>query len=182
MTIKGSVDSAILARIPIFQGLSDVQRQEVVALGDVKTLAPGDVLLEQGQTSQDLWIVLEGSCEVHKQLTSRPATAEPTLLAVLEPFSSIGEMSFFHPAPHSASVRAKTAAKLFRLPRSRFDELLGRNPGITSRLAANTIGNLAERMRRMDDWVVELLAHRPADPRIPEWNELRRRVFDGWKL
>jgi CRP-like cAMP-binding protein len=91
-------------------------------------------------------------------------------------------MSFFQPAPHSASVCAKTAAKLFRLPRARFDELLARDPAITSCLAANTISMLAERMRRMDDWVVELLAHKPADPRVPEWNELRRRVFDGWKL
>ena len=51
---------------------------------------------------------------------------------------------------------------------------MARHPAITSRLAANTIGSLAERMRHMDDWVVELLAHKPADPRVPEWNELRR--------
>ncbi len=180
--IQGPVDSEILARIPIFQGLSDVQRQEVVALGELKSLAPGDLLLQQGQTSRDLWVVLEGACEVLKQLAGRPASAEPTLLAVLEPYSSIGEMSFFHPAPHSASVRAKAASRLFRLPRGRFEDLVGRDPRITSQLAGNTIASLSERMRHMDDWVVELLAHKPADPRIPEWNELRRRVFDGWKL
>jgi len=182
LTIQGIVDGDILANIPIFHGLSDVQKHDVVALGELKNLAPGDMLLRQGQTSQDLWVLLEGSCEVLKQLTSRPATAEPTLLATLEPFASIGEMSFFHPAPHSASVCAKTAAKLFRLPRARFDEISARHPTITSCLAANTIGMLADRMRHMDDWVVELLAHKPADPRVPEWHELRRRVFDGWKL
>jgi len=182
LTIHGAVDSDILARIPIFAGLSEAQRQEVVALGEVKSLAPGDVLLRQGQTSQDLWVLLEGACEVHKQLTSRSATAEPTLLAVLEPYSSLGEMSFFSPAPHSASVCAKTAIKLFRLPRARFDELLKSAPAIASHIATNTIASLAERMRHMDDWVVELLAHKPPDPRIPEWNEMRRRVFDGWKL
>ncbi|MES1213554.1 MAG: cyclic nucleotide-binding domain-containing protein [Singulisphaera sp.] len=182
MTFDAAIDSTVLLHIPVFQGLSESQRQEVVRLGELKSLAPGDLLLRQGQTSQDLWVLLEGTCEVFKQLTSRPATAEPTLLAVLEPYSSIGEMSCFSPAPHSASVRAKSAARLFRLPRASFDDLMARNPAITSRLAANTIGSLAERMRHMDDWVVELLAHKPADPRIPEWSELRRRVFDGWKL
>lgn len=182
MTIHGIVASDILARIPIFAGLTEAQRQEVVALGELKTYAPGDTVIREGQTSQDLWVVLEGACEVLKQIASRPATPEPTLLAVLEPYSSLGEMSFFHPAPHSASVRAKTAAKLFRLPRGRFDELLKRAPAITSLLAANTIASLADRMRHMDEWVVELLAHKPPDPRIPEWNEMRRRVFDGWKL
>jgi CRP/FNR family transcriptional regulator, cyclic AMP receptor protein len=182
LTIYGSIDSGVLARIPIFEGLSEVQRQEVIALGEVIELAPGDMLLKQGETSQDLWVILEGSCEVLKQLPSRPATAEPTLLAVLEPYSSIGEMSFFRPAPHSASVRVKAAAKLFRLPRARFDELSANAPAITTRLAANTIASLAERMRHMDDWVVELLAHKPPDPRIPEWNQMRKRVFDGWKL
>ncbi len=182
MTIDATIDSTVLIHIPVFQGLSEAQRQEVVRLGELKTLAPGDILLRQGQTSQDLWVLLEGTCEVFKQLTSRPATAEPTLLAVLEPFSSLGEMSYFSPAPHSASVRAKSAVKLFRLPRAGFDDLMARHPAITSRLAANTISSLAERMRHMDDWVVELFAHKPADPRVPEWNELRRRVFDGWKL
>ena len=182
MTIQGIVDGQSLAHIPIFRGLSDAQKQQVVALGELKTLAPGDILLRQGQTSQDLWVLLEGECEVLKQLANRPATAEPTLLATLEPFASIGEMSFFHPAPHSASVRAKSSVKLFRLSRARFEELLSRDTAITSCLAANTITMLAERMRHMDDWVVELLAHKPADPRVPEWHELRRRVFDGWKL
>ncbi len=182
MTNEGTIDGDVLIHIPVFQGLTAAQRQEVVARGELKTLAPGEMLIRQGQTSQDLWVLLEGSCEVLKQLTSRPATAEPTLLAVLEPYSSIGEMSYFSPAPHSASVRAKSALKLFHLSRASFDDLMTRHPAITSRLAANTISGLAERMRHMDDWVVELLAHKPADPRKPEWSELRRRVFDGWKL
>ena len=176
------IDSTVLIHIPVFQGLSETQRQEVVRLGELKSLAPGDILLRQGQTSQDLWVLLEGTCEVFKQLMSRPATAEPTLLAVLEPFSSLGEMSYFSPAPHSASVRRQISGQVVPPARASFDDLMARHPAITSRLAANTISSLAERMRHMDDWVVELLAHKPADPRIPEWNELRRRVFDGWKL
>ena len=117
---------------------------------------------------------------------SRPATAEPTLLAVLEPYSSIGrEMFVFQPgASLSPACRRNLQAKLFRLPRAGFDDLMARNPVITSRTGRKQIGGLAERMRHMDDWVVELSqarrstrarVERTASPRVRRLEAVMRR-------
>ncbi|HEY2840712.1 MAG TPA: cyclic nucleotide-binding domain-containing protein [Pirellulales bacterium] len=177
-----TLDSALLASIPLFKGLTPEQRKLVADMTETVTFAPGDTLLTQGKTSPELWVLLSGTCEVFKELPGAKHGSAPTVLAVLEPYSIIGEVSFFHPAPHSASVRAKTAVKLARLCRARFDELSAQDPALALQLATNTIASLVDRFRRMDDWVVELLTRKAPDERVPEWGELRRRLFDGWKV
>ncbi len=62
----------------------------------------GEYVIRQGDQSRDLWIVLEGQCEVVRRLKpeENPANdGESLVLAALEPFQHFGEMSFFHPAP-----------------------------------------------------------------------------------
>ncbi len=46
----------------------------------------------------------------------------------------------------------------------------------------NTVASLADRLRRMDEWVDELVSRGQANQRVPEWNRLRATLFDGWKL
>jgi CRP-like cAMP-binding protein len=103
-------------------------------------------------------------------------------LAVLEPYSSFGEMSFFHSAEHSASVRARTAVRLLCLSRRRFDSLLDRQACAAFKLACNTVVGLSQRLRDMNQWVAELEGRKPAGKLGAEWSELRRKVFDGWQL
>jgi hypothetical protein len=34
----------------------------------------------------------------------------------------------------------------------------------------------------MDEWIGELMAHRPATECEPEWNKFRERLFGEWNL
>ena len=63
-----------------------------------------------------------------------------------------GEMSFFNPAPHSASVRAVTGVEVFRLARDKYDMLLRVGSLAAYKLALNTVAVLSDRLRRMDEW------------------------------
>lgn len=191
-----TIDLEILKRIPIFQGFTDAECRQLADLSTITEFQPSDIVVHQGQTSQDLWIVLEGCCEVIKQLDGKKsgaegkkldtdgkkAKAEPLELAVLEPYSSFGEMSFFHPAEHSASVRAKTAVRLLCLPRRRFDALVERHASAACKLACNTVVGLSQRMRAMNEWVADLEGRKPTGKIGAEWSELRKKVFDGWQL
>jgi CRP-like cAMP-binding protein len=175
------ISTEIFKKIPIFRGFSPAEWQRLLEVAEVGQFAPGEVILTQGQRSQRLCVLLEGSCEVYHTLAGENAS-EPTTLATLEPFANFGEMSFFHPAPHSASVRAKTAVKLLVMERTNYDELCKEQASAACKLAMNTVESLAERLRRMDDWVDELVRRGQANQRIPEWNRLRATLFDGWKL
>lgn len=179
--IADLVSSSVFKKIPIFRDFSPGEWQRVLAIATVEDFQPGDTILRQGEQSQELWVLLEGSCEVFHHLAESNAS-EPTTLATLEPFSNFGEMSFFHPAPHSATVRAKTAVKLLSIERSKYDALCNQESSAACKLALNTVASLAERLRRMDEWVDELVHRGQANQRIPEWNRLRATLFDGWKL
>ena len=168
-----------LEQIPLFGALSKSECTQLMEISTSRTFQPGENVLEQGRQSQELWVLLEGKCEVFKS----PEGGRPGFtLATLEPFSSFGEMSFFHSAPHSASVRAATRVKLLCIRRERFDELTSREPAVAYKLAVNTVGSLAERMRRMDQWVGELLSKGIADQRPSEWSQLRDKLFESWTL
>lgn len=168
-----------LEQIPLFHGLTAAECSQLMEIAVSRTFQPGEVVLQQGGKSQELWVLLEGTCEVFKEAEGgRPAF----VLATLEPFSNFGEMSFFHAAPHSASVRASSRVKLLCIGRGRFDELSRREPVLAYKLASNTVGGLADRLRRMDQWVGDLLSKDAAEQRPSEWSQLRDKLFESWTL
>ncbi len=172
----------IVQKIPMFRGLSEEEARHVAQIGGIAEYAPQETVIAQGAQSQRLWVVLEGKCEVWHELNGQHAKAEPIMLATLEPYNNFGEMSFFHPAPHSASVRAQTQVKTLYIDRAKYDRLLAEEPGCCSKLAMNTVASLADRLRRMDEWVDELVSKSAVSQRVPEWNRLRATLFDGWTL
>ena len=96
----------VLQKIPIFRNFNETECHQIADIASVEHYAAGEIILKQGDASQDLWVVLDGNCEVVKFKEDGHAPRRSLTLAVLEPYSHFGEMSFFHPAPHSANVRA----------------------------------------------------------------------------
>ena len=168
--------------IPLFNGFTPSERQQVAEIAKVTKFQPGEVVVEQGARSQELWVLLDGTCEVTRQVHASNGDQAPIVLATLEPYSAFGEMSFFHAAPHSASVKAKSRVQLICVDRARFDELIRHEPTVAYKLALNVIHSLAERMRRMDEWVEELIAEQNQGPEVPELARLREKLFDSWQL
>lgn len=166
---------------PLFANLTDDEREQIAAIAQLVSYAPGEVVLRQGKSSQNLWIVLEGECEVFRSV-DRDGTTEDVLLATIKPADCFGEMSFFHAAPHSASVRAKTAVQLLRIAREDFDHLIRNGNCAAYKIAYNALERLAERLRRMDDWVAQLLADSGRKNRSREWYRFREAMLGEWSV
>lgn len=181
MTMTG-VDVDVLAKLPIFEGLTADECLQLAEIAAPANFRAGETIIEQGTSSQVLWLVLEGTCEVVMRFSVNSVPHAPTVLAELGPESNFGEMSFFHRAPHSASVVAKTNVKLLRIEREKFDALIPLEGNAACKVALNTIETLADRLRRMGQWVAELTTEKPPHRKEPEWNQLRAKMFDGWKL
>jgi CRP/FNR family transcriptional regulator, cyclic AMP receptor protein len=181
--IDQSVSAAMLERIPLFRNFNETERRQIADISQIRHFAPGDIVVWQGKTNQVLWVLLEGKCEVVKHLDDSPQGS--MVLAVLEPYNQFGEMSFFSPAPHSANVRAKTAVVALGLDRRDYDDLIRQGIWAAYKLSHNTVEALADRLRRMDQWVADLSSHSPASPagsRVPEWSSFREKLFNGWNL
>lgn len=169
-----------LEKIPAFRGLNAGECHQLLEISREKTFQPGEKVLVQGKSSQHLWIVMEGQCQVVRELPDGAAV----VLAELAPQQLFGEMSFFSPAPHSANVVAKTAVKLLSIARADYDDLIRDSVPAAYKLAYNIVEGVAAKLRRMDERTAELAGHdKEADrDRQAEWNRFRAKLFDGWNL
>lgn len=168
----------LLYRIPLFDRLNETERKQLAHAAQVLDFVAGEQIVDEGGDSQKLWIVLEGQVRVVKRVRGGVPDKQPIELAVLGPCQHFGEMSFFHRSPHSAAVVALTDVRLMCLSRAEFDELIEEGACAPFKLAYNALSSVAERLRRMDEWVSELVERDGSDKQVAEWESLRRKLFE----
>jgi len=171
-----SVEAA-LDQCALFRGMTPAERQELYGLLETFRFSAPEKILTEGEAFQNLWVLVEGRCRVYK--TAR--NGDQKELGVIEPFGVFGEMSFFQPGPHSASVQAVTNVVLARLTRARYDMLLRVGSLAAYKLAFNTMGVLIERLRKMDDKVAEVLETTNPIHR-EEWLDFQSKLYSGWQF
>ncbi len=109
------------------------------------TLAPGDVLIREGEEASSVYVLLSGVLAV-----TRTVNGETALLARIdEPGAVVGEMVSMGGGIRSASVTAETEADVLGFSSERFQELLQSEPTFTRGLVTAAIqraeeGELAE--------------------------------------
>jgi phosphoserine phosphatase RsbU/P len=118
----------LFKKVPL---LSSLPRNEIDYLGLTLLVVPleaGQVLFREGEPGESLFIVLEGQIEVLMGL----GTPDQRQLAVFGAGEFVGEMSLLIPGrARTASVRAITGARVWKMTREDFDGLLTRQPKLT---------------------------------------------------
>ncbi len=163
---------------PLFDKMSIGELDLVVQLLSIENYAAGDAIIAEGESQAVIWIVVEGSCRVYK----RTKDGGQRELAVIEALRTFGEMSFFHPAPHSATVRAETDVTVARFDRARFFSLVDLRSRAALKIAFNTVGVLSERLRMMDDWVCDNVENEERSGNSQEWGEFRSKLYSEWQF
>jgi len=87
-------------------------------LGHELAVAPGKVVIEEGETTRSFFLIAEGELDVRKKV----ADGKERTLARLGPRDLFGFMSFVDARPRSASVIAATAADVVQLDRDALDK------------------------------------------------------------
>jgi CRP/FNR family transcriptional regulator, cyclic AMP receptor protein len=170
MTNAGAVVS------PIFESFTAEEYEGVLALLEQRSYAKGDVILHEGKSEQALWILVKGTCEVVKKNKSKTEHS----LATLESGSAFGEMSFFQKAPHSATVRASTAVKVLRMTRENYEQLHTRNPTAAYKITQIVVSLMAQRLRRMDEWICDFVERPEGANHREEWHDFRAKLYSDW--
>jgi CRP-like cAMP-binding protein len=161
---------------PILRGLTESERRQVGELLERHTYSAGETIICEGKTTRILWILAGGRCEVVKTMKH----GGEQQLAVLEPGAIFGEMSFFSPAPHSASVRALSDVEVLLLPREEYDRIEHGGSKVAYKLMLNAGKVLAERLRRMDEWTCELIDRPDVANHRDEWREFQSKLYSEW--
>ena len=88
-------------------------------------VAAGEVVIREGEGSDALYAILDGRMEIE-----RGGSAIRSLL----PGEHFGEMALFNSRPRSATVTALTPGRLLVMERSRFNELVKKEPQLGVKL------------------------------------------------
>lgn len=126
-----------LARVEPFSRLDAAARAEIAGEFQLLDVPRGRLLIEEGETSQTLYVVVTGRFSVATR-SSRQKVAEITAGQM------IGEISFFAGGVRTASVRAERDSLVLALSKSGFEALASRMPELWPEVARTLAGRLAE--------------------------------------
>jgi CRP-like cAMP-binding protein len=100
------MDPSTLNEAPLFASLPDDSKQELATWMSEVNVAKGKHLVDQGDYSYNLFVILDGKAEVYQDGQS---------VAELEPGDFFGEMGILEKAQRSATVVSKTPMRLLTL-------------------------------------------------------------------
>ena len=125
----------MLARVPLFAGLSKKELGEISGLATPLNLSEGRELTHQGGRGYEFIVVLEGTVEV---------LIDGKVVATCGAGDFFGEMALLEDRPRTATVVAKTDVTVDVIGRHEFLGLLDQHPLIDEQLRAAMERRLAE--------------------------------------
>ncbi|MFP4513687.1 MAG: Crp/Fnr family transcriptional regulator [Acidimicrobiales bacterium] len=126
-----------LAKVSLFAGADHKELVEISKATTEHTVDAGTVLVRQGETGREAFIVVEGEATV---------SVDGKEVAHLGPGDTIGEMSLLDKGLRSATVTADTPMRLLVLDPREFKGLMMAIPAIAVKVATA----LAARVRELD--------------------------------
>ncbi len=130
-----------LSSVPLFNSLSKKDLQRVAKASDEISVSPGKVLVDQGKTGHEFFLILDGNASVRRN--NRKVTT-------LGPGQYFGELALLDRGPRSASVVADTPMNVLVLGQREFNGVLDSVPGMAHKILAK----MAERLREADSRAV----------------------------
>ena len=162
----------------LFQSVTPDEMEELLYNSEREEFSEGVRILDEGNSTRYLWIIQSGSCEVRKKLSN----GNEQVLTQLSPYSIFGEMSFFKPAPHSASVVALSDVGTVRIPGDAFDKMLKAGAKGAQKVVFNTARIMSDRLRMMDKWTAEMVESCGSRTKNAEWHDFRSKLYSGWQF
>lgn len=162
-------DSKITAleQICFFHDLSYQEMLQIMPITFERAIPKGTVIIREGDEGDELFILIEGSCEVKNS---------GVRLAELEAGSSFGELSLVDRQPRSATVSALEPCRVLVIRATDFEKLTLSGP-LAVKLLWNVVHELSERLRRSSETIryqgvqllelTETLNHANALPKPP---------------
>jgi CRP/FNR family cyclic AMP-dependent transcriptional regulator len=130
----------LLAKVPLFGGLSQTHLRSIAALAEEVRYSPGRMIVRTGSPGAAFYVIVEGTAKVVRgKIASAKGTWE------LGPGDFFGEMALLDGGPRTASVVAETPLTTIRIERAPFRQMLRAEPDIALKL----LESMAGRMRGM---------------------------------
>lgn len=134
----------------------------MVSFGD------GEILFAEGDTSQDIYVLLQGTLAVYKD--------DKKLSMISEPESVVGEMAYLLGEKRTATVKAVTAVKAVRIPAEQISGFLSDFPTLAPKISQTLAQRLHETtkvvhgLKEFCDQLPDAVIMTDKDRKILAWN------------
>ncbi len=125
------IDPAFLRHSDLFENQPEEVLQAVLSQGRLLDFGPGDVVFEQGDQGDRLFIVKSGVLEI---LSTPTDGTEQAPVAYLGTGEVLGELALLTGSPRSATVRSPERAELFMVEKPVFLDLMETLPALSRNL------------------------------------------------
>jgi CRP/FNR family transcriptional regulator, cyclic AMP receptor protein len=126
-----------LRMVSLFAGCSTKDLEKIARAGDEVRVQAGHLIIDQGQTGREAFVIVEGSATVRRNGKK---------VTTLGPGSVVGELSLLDHGPRTATVITDVPTTLFVIDQRRFAGVIDEVPAIAHKLMAS----LASRIRDLD--------------------------------
>jgi len=157
----------MLSRSPLCKGLSEAELDELLTISEARKVAAGELLFQQGDVANVLFLLARGSVEI---------TKDGQKLAQLGSGEVLGELSVFGSTyVRSADAKAMTEVEALEVPTRAFRKLLDAWNVAALKVVSNLAHQLSERIVTLNEKLVAA-TKRPSD------GGEARAALQNWKL
>ena len=153
--ILGGADAKQSVSDVLDMAFTRVGTRLLIELGEHRQLQAGQLLVRQGDPSDELMFILSG--RVHVLLRLGATGDDSKRLRSYGPGSVVGEMGFFSGEPRSADIVAEMDTEVLCLTRERVTEIEHSHPELARAIHRHVINTLAQRLRSANDEIRLLL-------------------------
>ena len=145
---------ACLRQVPLFAKLGDADLATLADEFRLREYDKDEIIFHQGDTSRELYVVMEGKVRIFKISPS----GNETSIQIFSINGIIGECATVDGRPRSATVRAHGRARVLTIDKKLFLRRVHEDPS----LAFTILGTLSQRVRELSDEVSRLRHERNA--------------------
>jgi CRP/FNR family transcriptional regulator, cyclic AMP receptor protein len=127
----------LLSQVRLFSSMSRRDLQRIARASDQIDVEGGRVLVEQGKSGRECFVIIEGTATVRRNGRK---------VATFGPGDHFGELALLDGGPRTATVTADTPLKLLVIGQREFSGVLDEVPG----LAQKVMLSLAQTIRSLD--------------------------------
>lgn len=139
-----------LKESPLFGRLSEQELEQLNDALHLRHLTAGEILFNQGDVGDELFIVKAGKLALYAPQPGVPAAGQT--IRIFQPGSLLGEMALIDRRPRSLSARAEEPTTLLALHEHDFRRMITQSP----ELALAVMAGLSERIRYTTDFLTEV--------------------------
>ncbi|MFC1997581.1 cyclic nucleotide-binding domain-containing protein [Chloroflexota bacterium] len=112
----------LLRNVELFEGASDELLTKVAGIAEEKTFALGEMIFEEGEKAEWVYILLEGKVRISIDLTSKPTYV--TVAMIDAPNLAFGWSGIVAPYRYTSTGTCEMDTHILAIPGVRFEEIL----------------------------------------------------------